>query len=86
MNRSVALVTGASRGIGRAVALELAKRGHSVGVNYLRNEARATETVEALRALGVAACALRADVSSATEVADVFQRLDETLGEPSVLV
>jgi 3-oxoacyl-[acyl-carrier protein] reductase len=86
VNRTVALVTGASRGIGRAVALELAKRGHAVGVNYLRNEARAAETVEALRALGVAACALRADVSSATEVADMFRRLEETLGEPSVLV
>lgn len=86
MTRSVALVTGASRGIGRAVALELAKRGHVVGVNYLQNEARAAETVEALRALGVEACALRADVSSATEVADMFRRLEETLGEPSVLV
>jgi 3-oxoacyl-[acyl-carrier protein] reductase len=86
MTRSVALVTGASRGIGRAVALELAKRGYAVGVNYLRNEARATETVEAIRALGVEACALRADVSSASEVAGMFWRLEETLGEPSVLV
>jgi 3-oxoacyl-[acyl-carrier protein] reductase len=86
MTHPVALVTGASRGIGRAVALELAKRGHAVGVNFLRNEARAAETVEALRALGVEACALRADVSSAEEVAGMFRRLEETLGEPSVLV
>lgn len=86
MTRPVALVTGASRGIGRAVALELAKRGHAVGVNFLRNEAQAAETVEALRALGVEACALRVDVSSAEEVAGMFRRLEETLGEPSVLV
>lgn len=86
MTRPVALVTGASRGIGRAVALELAKRGHAVGVNFLRNEAQASETVEALRALGVEACALLADVSSSEDVASMFRRLEETLGEPSVLV
>ncbi|QRN92949.1 SDR family oxidoreductase [Archangium violaceum] len=86
MTRPVALVTGASRGIGKAVALELAKRGHAVGVNYLRNEVQAIETVDAIRELGVEACALRADVSSAPEVADMFRKLEETLGEPSVLV
>jgi 3-oxoacyl-[acyl-carrier protein] reductase len=86
MTRPVALVTGASRGIGRAIALELAKRGHAVGVNFRQNEALAAETVEALKALGVEALALRADVSSASEVADMFRRLEETLGEPSVLV
>src|SRR6476661_4006455 len=86
MTRPVALVTGASRGIGRAIALELAKRGHAVGVNFRQNEAQAAETVEALRALGVEARALRADVSSAPEVAEMFRRLEETLGEPSVLV
>ncbi|HEX8819243.1 MAG TPA: 3-oxoacyl-ACP reductase FabG [Archangium sp.] len=86
MTRPVALVTGASRGIGRAIALELAKRGHAVGINFLQNEARAAEMVEALEALGVEALALRADVSSASEVAEMFRRLEETLGEPSVLV
>ncbi len=86
MTRPVALVTGASRGIGRAIALELAKRGHAVGVNFRQNEAQAAETVEAVRALGVEACAVRADVSSASEVADMFRRLEETIGEPSVLV
>jgi len=86
MTRPVALVTGASRGIGRAISLELAKRGHAVGVNFRQNEARAAETVEALKALGVEALALRADVSSASDVADMFRSLEETLGEPSVLV
>ncbi|HZH76041.1 MAG TPA: 3-oxoacyl-ACP reductase FabG [Archangium sp.] len=86
MTRPVALVTGASRGIGRAIALELARRGHLVGINFRQNEAQANETVEAVKAFGVEALALRADVSSASEVADMFRRLENTLGEPSVLV
>ena len=63
-----ALVTGGSRGIGRAVCLELAKGGANVALCYAGNEAAARETVRALEALGAQALAVRCDVSAAGEV------------------
>ena len=59
----VALVTGASRGIGRAAALQLAKQGAKVGVNYVSSAAAADEVVTAIIAAGGEALALQADVS-----------------------
>lgn len=58
----VAIVTGASRGLGRAIALELGRRGARVVVNYLASEAAAEETVRAIQAAGGQAVAFRADV------------------------
>ena len=57
---SIALVTGASRGIGRACALALAKRGYDVAVNYVSNEAAAQAVVAEIEALGVRSLAVRA--------------------------
>ena len=78
-----ALVTGGSRGIGRAVCLELARQGARVAVNYAGNAAAAEETVSACAALGAEAFALRADVADAAvcetmvkEVLSRFGRLD----------
>ena len=56
---SIALVTGASRGIGRACALALAKRGYDVAVNYVSNEAAAQAVVAEIEALGVRSLAVR---------------------------
>ena len=78
-----ALVTGGSRGIGRAVCLELARRGACVAVNYAGNAAAAEETVEACKAMGVDAFSVQADVADAAacdamvkEVLSRFGRLD----------
>jgi 3-oxoacyl-[acyl-carrier protein] reductase len=81
---SVALVTGASRGIGRAVAVELARRGHAVGVGYLANEEAAAETARLVEQAGGRALLLRGDVADAAQVAALFARLDE-LGPIEVL-
>ena len=61
----VALVTGGSRGIGRAVCLELARQGANVAVNYAGNAQAAEETAAACRELGVQAVTIRADVADA---------------------
>lgn len=78
-----ALVTGGSRGIGRAVCLELARRGSCVAVNYAGNAAAAEETVESCKAMGVDAFSVQADVADAAacdamvkEVLSRFGRLD----------
>ena len=79
MNESVALVTGGSRGIGRAICLELARQGAAVAVNYAGNEQAAQETVEACRALGVQAEAFQADVSDPAACESLIARVTPAL-------
>ena len=81
-----ALVTGGSRGIGRAICLELARQGAAVAVNYAGSEAAAQETVEACRALGADAFALQADVADAVAVAALFKEAAARLGRLDILV
>jgi 3-oxoacyl-[acyl-carrier protein] reductase len=82
----VALVTGASRGIGRAVALTLAAAGADIAVNYRRQEAAACEVAAAVRATGRRAIAVRADVSDRGAVAAMIGRIEAELGAVDVLV
>lgn len=82
----VALVTGASRGIGRAIALRLAKEGANVAVNYSGSEAAAAETVEAIKALGREAIMIRANVGNADEVNDMFKAVLDQFGQVDILV
>jgi 3-oxoacyl-[acyl-carrier protein] reductase len=82
----VALVTGAARGIGRAIAKALAARGFSVALNYRANDAAAQAAVEEIEALGRRAVPLRADVSSPAEVAALFRAAEEALGPLDALV
>lgn len=81
-----ALVTGGSRGIGRAVALELARRGAQVVVNYRREAAHAADVCAAIEGMGGRALAVAADVSDAGAVEQLFTRAAETLGTVDVLV
>ncbi len=81
-----ALVTGGSRGIGRAIALELARRGHHVAVNYASNESAAAEVVTAIEAAGGVSVAFQADVSDEDEVDRMFAEVGDALGPPLVLV
>ncbi len=85
MNR-VMLVTGASRGLGAAIAELAAKRGYAVGVNYSRDEERANGIVSGIRAGGGKAIAIRADVASDAEVTAMFERVGAELGPLGVLV
>jgi enoyl-[acyl-carrier protein] reductase III len=81
-----ALVTGGSRGIGRAVALKLASLGADLIVNYAHNEAAAAETVAALTALDVQATALRADMGDLDQVHALFVEAKAVAGGLDVLV
>jgi 3-oxoacyl-[acyl-carrier protein] reductase len=81
-----ALVTGASRGIGKAIALALAEAGANVAVNYHVRKAEAEDTVKAIQGLGRKAAAFQADVSSAKAVADLIRRTVAGLGPIDILV
>ena len=86
LNNRVALVTGASRGIGRAVAISLADAGAVVAVNYREKAADARDVAETIRKAGRRAMAIGADVSRAAEVADMMSAVEGELGPVDVLV
>lgn len=82
----MALVTGASRGIGREIAFELAREGASVAVNYAGSEAKAMELVDEIKAMGRDAFAIQADVSSSEAVNDMVKETVERFGKLDILV
>jgi 3-oxoacyl-[acyl-carrier protein] reductase len=86
LNNRVALVTGASRGIGRAVAISLADAGAAVAVNYREKAADARDVAETIRKAGGRAMAIGADVSRAAEVTAMMLALEQELGPVDVLV
>ena len=81
-----ALVTGGSRGIGRAICLDLARAGASVAVNYNASEEAAREVVAAIEAEGGSACALGGDISDAGQAADLVKAAAAELGGLDILV
>lgn len=82
----VALVTGGSRGIGRAIAVALAENGAAVAVNYLKNKDAAEGTCGAIQKSGGKAVAIQADVSSSQEVSRMVQETEKALGAIQILV
>jgi 3-oxoacyl-[acyl-carrier protein] reductase len=81
-----ALVTGASRGIGRAIALALARAGADVAVNYLARKPEADRVCAEISAMGRRAVPFQADVSSASQVTTLVRSVEEHLGDLSILV
>jgi 3-oxoacyl-[acyl-carrier protein] reductase len=86
LNDRAALVTGGSRGIGRAIALRLGGMGASVVVNYARNEAAAKEVVDAITAGGGRAIAAQGDVAESGVGDDLVKRTAEAFGKIDILV
>ena len=82
----VAVVTGGSRGIGRAIALRLAESGADVALIYAGNQAAADETAQQVRELGVRAMAVRCDVSDAQQAAAAIKQVRAELGPIDILV
>ncbi|NHA40213.1 beta-ketoacyl-ACP reductase [Staphylococcus schleiferi] len=82
----LALVTGASRGIGRSIALQLAEEGYHVVVNYAGNQEKAEEVVEQIKQKGVDAVAIQANVSNGDEVKAMIKEVVKTFGSIDVLV
>jgi len=86
MTERVALVTGAGRGIGRAIALELAGRGYDIGINYLSNADEAKQTLRLVEEKGCSGICLQADVGKDSDVERCFGEVKDALGSVSVLV
>jgi 3-oxoacyl-[acyl-carrier protein] reductase len=82
----IALVTGSSRGVGRAVALGFAKEGANVVINYTSNEAAANEAVEEVQSMGSQAIAVKADVASRVDAEKLVQAAVEQYGRIDILV
>ncbi len=82
----VAVVTGGSRDIGRAIALKLAKEGAKVCINYCHDESKAAETLEMIREAGGTASAVKADVTKEQEVQAMFKAVADAWGRIDVLV
>ncbi|MCA9875664.1 MAG: SDR family NAD(P)-dependent oxidoreductase, partial [Anaerolineales bacterium] len=82
----VALVTGSGRGIGREIALKLAREGAHVIVNFFRNREPAEETAVAIRALGRQAMVVKANVGDLDDMARLYADIENTFGGLDILV
>ncbi len=86
MTEKVALIAGGAKGIGRAVALDLARQGWSVAIGYRKSAAEANETVAAIRQAGARGMAIRADVSQSQAAEGLVRQVEETFGRIDALI
>lgn len=86
MSEQAAIVTGSSRGIGKAIVLQLAREGYKVTVNYLHNREQALEVVQQIEAEGGEALAVGADVSTSAGAQDLVEKTIQAFGRVDVLV
>jgi len=82
----IALITGGSRGIGKAIALEFARRGVDIAFNYLRNHRASAETQAEIEKLGVRCLRFRAHLGDAEKIKRLFARVEQTYGRLDILV
>ena len=86
LDGKIALITGSSRGIGKATAVTFAKAGADVVVNYLLSPDSAQDTVEKAKAEGVRSIAVQADLTKSNQVAAMFQRIRDEFGTLDILI
>jgi enoyl-[acyl-carrier protein] reductase III len=86
MEQKVALVTGSSRGIGRLIAIKLAKRGYDIVVNYARSKQAALDVAKEIEELGQKALVVKANVGKPEKIKELFEKIDEEYGRLDILV
>lgn len=86
MTQKVALITGSSRGIGKATALRLAEAGYDIVINYARSKSGALETAEQIKALGRKVLVVKANVGDVSKIKDMFAQIDQEFGRLDIFV
>ncbi|WP_026703387.1 enoyl-[acyl-carrier-protein] reductase FabL [Salibacterium aidingense] len=86
MENKTALVTGSSRGIGREIALKLAKKGYNIVINYARSKSAAQETAEEIESFGVKTLVVKANVGKPEKITELFTAVEDTFGRLDVFV
>ena len=86
LTNHVALITGSSAGLGKAIAITLGKAGAKVTVNFANNQARAEKTFAEFQKAGITSALIRADVTTANGVELLFRETESKLGKPDILI
>ena len=86
MDNKVLLITGSSRGIGAATAIQAAREGYSICVNYLNDEISAFKVGDEILEIGTKCIAIQADISDEKEVSELFKTIDSEMGTITHLV